>query len=186
MRRRDRLMRTDGKFRRATIDKVRRWLFQDGDSNGSKRIKMALEKTSVTTTQVCHNKVRALSNSQYPLQNAFSMRLHKHGFDFYRMFAPDILHEFELGVWKATFTHLMRILYAAQGDLCHAYWAAKPTSGQVTTRQAPHTTVTRRLHRSHGNKSGHGHVTRERHVSSVTSFGTSVITTPSLEQKSRE
>jgi len=27
------------------------------------------------------------------------------------MFVPDLLHEFELGVWKAAFTHLMRILY---------------------------------------------------------------------------
>jgi hypothetical protein len=32
------------------------------------------------------------------------------------MFVPDVLHEFELGVWKATFTHLMRILYAAGGN----------------------------------------------------------------------
>jgi hypothetical protein len=32
------------------------------------------------------------------------------------MFVPDLLHEFELGVWKAIFTHLMRILYAAGGD----------------------------------------------------------------------
>jgi hypothetical protein len=32
------------------------------------------------------------------------------------MFVPDLLHEFELGVWKAVFTHLMRILYAAGGD----------------------------------------------------------------------
>jgi hypothetical protein len=29
------------------------------------------------------------------------------------MFVPDVLHEFELGVWKAIFTHFMRILYAA-------------------------------------------------------------------------
>lgn len=29
------------------------------------------------------------------------------------MFVPDLLHEFELGVWKAVFTHLIRILYAA-------------------------------------------------------------------------
>jgi hypothetical protein len=69
---------------------------------------------------------------------------------------------------------------------CHAYWAAKPTSGQVTREQAPHTTVIRRLHRLHGNKSGHGHMTKERRASSVTSFGVSVITTPSLEQGSRE
>jgi len=26
------------------------------------------------------------------------------------------MHEFELGVWKATFTHLLRILYAQGGD----------------------------------------------------------------------
>jgi hypothetical protein len=32
------------------------------------------------------------------------------------MFAPDLLHEFELGVWKSLFTHLLRILYAAGGD----------------------------------------------------------------------
>ncbi len=33
------------------------------------------------------------------------------------MLAVNLLHEFELGVWKAIFTHLMRILYAAGGDL---------------------------------------------------------------------
>ena len=32
------------------------------------------------------------------------------------MFVPDLLHEFELGVWKAVFTHLLRILYAIPGD----------------------------------------------------------------------
>jgi len=32
------------------------------------------------------------------------------------MFVVDLLHEFELGVWKATFTHLLRILYAQGGD----------------------------------------------------------------------
>lgn len=29
------------------------------------------------------------------------------------MLVPDILHEFELGVWKSLFTHLIRILYSA-------------------------------------------------------------------------
>jgi len=32
------------------------------------------------------------------------------------MFVPDLLHEFELGVWKAIFTHLMRICYASGND----------------------------------------------------------------------
>ena len=33
------------------------------------------------------------------------------------MFVPDLLHEFELGVWKNTFKHLIRILYAVGDDL---------------------------------------------------------------------
>jgi len=32
------------------------------------------------------------------------------------MFVPDLLHEFELGVWKAIFTHLIRLLYAIGED----------------------------------------------------------------------
>ena len=32
------------------------------------------------------------------------------------MFVPDLLHEFELGVWKAIFTHLLRILYSCGGN----------------------------------------------------------------------
>jgi hypothetical protein len=32
------------------------------------------------------------------------------------MFVPDLLHEFELGVWKAVFMHLLRILHAIPGD----------------------------------------------------------------------
>lgn len=29
------------------------------------------------------------------------------------MLVVDLMHEFELGVWKALFTHLIRILHAA-------------------------------------------------------------------------
>lgn len=29
------------------------------------------------------------------------------------MLVVDLLHEFELGVWKAVFTHIIRVLYAA-------------------------------------------------------------------------
>ena len=47
-------------------------------------------------------------------QAAFSTRLSGFGVNFYEMFAPDLMHEFELGVWKGVFKHLMRIL-SAQG-----------------------------------------------------------------------
>ena len=32
------------------------------------------------------------------------------------MLVVDLLHEFELGVWKALFTHLIRVLNAAASD----------------------------------------------------------------------
>jgi len=31
------------------------------------------------------------------------------------MLVVDLMHEFELGVWKAIFTHLIRLLHAAGG-----------------------------------------------------------------------
>ena len=34
-------------------------------------------------------------------------------FDLPRMLVVDFMHEFELGVWKALFVHLIRILHAA-------------------------------------------------------------------------
>lgn len=47
-------------------------------------------------------------------QSAFSTRLSAFGVNFYELFVPDLMHEFELGVWKGTFAHLLRLL-AAQG-----------------------------------------------------------------------
>ena len=48
----------------------------------------------------------------YRFRSTFSIRLSKFGVNFYEMFAPDLMHEFELGVWKGIFHHLMRILEA--------------------------------------------------------------------------
>jgi hypothetical protein len=39
-----------------------------------------------------------------------------HGFNFFTMFVPDLLHEVELGGVKSLFAHLVRILYAYDGD----------------------------------------------------------------------
>ena len=47
------------------------------------------------------------------LQNAFSQQLAEFAFNFFLLFVVDLLHEFELGVWKTIFTHLTRILQAA-------------------------------------------------------------------------
>jgi hypothetical protein len=46
-------------------------------------------------------------------QNTFAEKLGCFGFDHFIMLVVDLLHEFELGVWKAIFTHLIRLLHAA-------------------------------------------------------------------------
>ncbi|KAG6906099.1 hypothetical protein DXG01_015940 [Tephrocybe rancida] len=48
--------------------------------------------------------------------NAFSVRLDPHGFDFYSMIISDVLHEFEIGMFLAVFKHCIWILYAAGND----------------------------------------------------------------------
>jgi hypothetical protein len=49
------------------------------------------------------------------VQNAFSERLNHLGLDVYTIPAVDILHEVEIGVWKALFAHLLRLLEAIPG-----------------------------------------------------------------------
>ena len=44
------------------------------------------------------------------------MRLAQYGVNYFKLFVPDIMHEFDLGVWKSTFTHLIRILIATGTD----------------------------------------------------------------------
>jgi len=58
-----------------------------------------------------------VTSQQEASKNAFAGKLSKFGLDHYGMFVVDLLHEFELGVWKATFSHLLWMLYAAGRDL---------------------------------------------------------------------
>jgi hypothetical protein len=44
------------------------------------------------------------------LQNAFSDRLGRFGFNIFCALVVDLLHEFEIGVWKMLFVHLLRIV----------------------------------------------------------------------------
>jgi hypothetical protein len=41
------------------------------------------------------------------------MKLGPFRFDPHHMLVVDLKHEFELGVWRTTFTHIVRVLYAA-------------------------------------------------------------------------
>ncbi|KAF8834366.1 hypothetical protein BDN67DRAFT_992678 [Paxillus ammoniavirescens] len=57
--------------------------------------------------------------SLVPTLSAFSEQLHHTGFDLFVMLMVDILHEFELGVWKAILVHLLRIVDCPKKSMTH-------------------------------------------------------------------
>jgi hypothetical protein len=50
-------------------------------------------------------------------QNAFSTSLAEFSFCLFSMLVVDLMHEFELGVWRALLIHLVRILTAENAAL---------------------------------------------------------------------
>ncbi|KAG6835741.1 hypothetical protein H0H93_015071 [Arthromyces matolae] len=75
--------------------------------------------------------------SSVPTENAFSC-LAKYGFNFHTMLVVDQLHEFELGVWKAVLTHLIRILYSQKNQsvpVLNRRYRQVPTFGRSTIRR---------------------------------------------------
>lgn len=54
------------------------------------------------------------------------------------MLVVDLMHEFELGVWKALFKHLLRMLYCQGGSTIQTLnerFRAVPTFGRSTIRR---------------------------------------------------
>ena len=107
--------RRDNQIRRDAVTRARYWIYVGGKVFSSTYVECRLRPWSWTPTLVSRHP-RIWYRRPYAadsVQNAFSERLRALGFDFHDMIVPDLLHEFELGVFKATFTHLIRILYAA-------------------------------------------------------------------------
>ncbi|TFK49657.1 hypothetical protein OE88DRAFT_1632605 [Heliocybe sulcata] len=87
--------RVDSNDRQYKVDQARTLIYGDGYVVNSERVEELLK-----------------SESLVPTKNAFSAVLAKFGFDIFPVLAVDLMHEFELGIWKAFFTHLIRILEA--------------------------------------------------------------------------
>ncbi|KAG2060362.1 hypothetical protein BDR06DRAFT_979649 [Suillus hirtellus] len=72
--------------------------------------------------------------------SAFSTQLAQFGFKFYSLFVPDLLHEFELRVWKAIFTHLLWMLYSYRNDTIqdlNEWHFVKETEKEFETQDLP-------------------------------------------------
>ncbi|PSR72540.1 hypothetical protein PHLCEN_2v11593, partial [Hermanssonia centrifuga] len=103
------------------IARARKLTFEHGTPITSKSIECQLKPTSLI-----------------PSRSAFSTCLSIFNFNFYSMFVYDLLHEFELGVWKADFTHILRALYALGRDRIQKLnerFRAVPTFGRDTIRR---------------------------------------------------
>ncbi|EPQ54112.1 hypothetical protein GLOTRDRAFT_94482 [Gloeophyllum trabeum ATCC 11539] len=103
-----------------TTERARNFIYKDGRGVKSTAVKGLLAKESLV-----------------PTMNAFSKKLGPCSFNFFDMFVVDLLHEFEHGVWKAVFTHLIRVLYACRGDTIQQFnyrYRQIPTFGWSTIR----------------------------------------------------
>ncbi|KAG2348745.1 hypothetical protein BDR05DRAFT_980136 [Suillus weaverae] len=121
-RRRERDTHKDSHGLRSTIKRVRDWLYVKGTNISSVFVKRLLGPDSLIATA-----------------SAFSTRLAQFGFNFYSLFIPDLLHEFELRVWKAIFTHILQILYAYRNNTIQALnkrYQRVPTFGRDMKRLA--------------------------------------------------
>ncbi|KAI0822396.1 hypothetical protein BC628DRAFT_1317041, partial [Trametes gibbosa] len=91
-------MRTDTPACQADVNAARALIYNQGKGIVSVPVERYLKETS-----------------QVPVVNAFSERLKPWLPNFYKLFVPDFLHEWELGVWKNIMIHLIRILHAEKG-----------------------------------------------------------------------
>ncbi|KIJ64394.1 hypothetical protein HYDPIDRAFT_90003, partial [Hydnomerulius pinastri MD-312] len=115
------LRRCDTKERREKVATARRLIYE--------------RQYTVDTAQV---EALLKDESLVPTLNAFSERLHATGFDLFHMLVVDLLHEFELGVWKAVFIHLLRLLDASKQTMIHELdrrYRQVPTFGRDTIRR---------------------------------------------------
>ncbi|KAI0040823.1 hypothetical protein FA95DRAFT_1527233 [Auriscalpium vulgare] len=115
-------IRVDDEVRQKTVKKARRQLFTHARSITSDPVKTLLDATSMTPTINAFSK---LNTTTVP-------------FNFHKMLVVDLLHEFELGIWKAVFTHLLRLLYALGGDRIarlNERYRQMPTFGRDTIRK---------------------------------------------------
>lgn len=102
------------------MQKACKKMFQRGLGVGSDAVQVTLESQSITTTivSVCfHSLSEDLLRTRQ--QSAFTTRLMNNFklFNAYQIFGIDLLHEVEVGTWKALFIHLLRLLVALGDDV---------------------------------------------------------------------
>jgi hypothetical protein len=116
------LQRVDDHQRRFNIANARRLIYELNYAVDSKSLPDFLKAESWVPTLVRSDSLVYVVAGTWCLslpQNSFSNRLQPLGFNLFEMLVVDLMHEFELGVWKDLFIHLLRILAAKNPALLH-------------------------------------------------------------------
>lgn len=112
MKRRLDLVRVDDEHNQKKVATARNLILVQNHAISSNAVEAQLKACSLTPTAVSAHHPHTDSIANSGSQNAFSKRLAPLGFDIYSTLVVDLMHEFELGVWKGLFIHLLRILEA--------------------------------------------------------------------------
>jgi hypothetical protein len=97
--RRAKLRKGDERYR-AKIETAREIIYKKGYAVNSKAVDRVIGSESFTPTRVSTLIIKT-STLLITLQSAFISALDKLGQNFFSLFVVDLMHEFELGVWKA-------------------------------------------------------------------------------------
>jgi hypothetical protein len=109
--------RADDEHHRKKVARAREGIFEKGYKVTGAKVERMLGEESIAPIKVsCQLECYPICCLLFHSQNAFTSKLSEFGFNLYEMMVVDLLHEFEIGVWKSIFTHLMRILYAFGHD----------------------------------------------------------------------
>ena len=110
------LARRDTVERREKVFAARRLIYEEQYVVGTPQVETLLKPKSLVPTMVCILRCKVvLKRLTLVVQNAFSERLSHTNFNFFLMLVVDLLHEFELGVWKSILIHLLRIVNSLKG-----------------------------------------------------------------------
>ena len=119
---RESLARTDDVNRRSRVEAARKCIYEKNYAVNSRVVENLLREDSLVPTAVspCSlSPMVVLLIALIYFQNAFSNKLAQFGFVLFPMLVVDLMHEFELGVWKSIFIHLLRILDCQNESLKH-------------------------------------------------------------------
>lgn len=110
------LARIDDHEQRNKIQSARAIIYEGNYAVDNERVENLLKTHSLVPTEVRF--LAAICNSTLIFhQSAFSKKLGPLGLNAFLLWVIDMMHEFELGVWKALFIHLLRILQSVDKSL---------------------------------------------------------------------